>query len=268
MSYNPGVVDPQRALESPRLSLIAPAHDEEENVVPLVEEVQRALDSIEGGYEFIVIDDGSNDATRARLLELAATRPRLRVLVMSNTPPGRGNGQSAAFHAGIRAARGELIALIDADLQNNPADLPGMVAMFDDQNVDFVQGDRSANRRDTLVRRASSWVGRFFRRMILGDSIRDTGCSLRVMKREIALRIPLEFKGIHRFIPVTARQMGYNVVEQPVDHRPRVAGQAKYGIWNRAIPGLIDCFAVRWMRARRRDVAAEEDTPQPLERSG
>lgn len=258
-------MDRQTQPESPRLSLIAPAHDEEANVAPLVEEVEQALGGIKGGYEFIVIDDGSNDATRARLLELARTRPALRVLAMSNTPPGRGNGQSAAFHAGIRAARGELIALIDADLQNDPGDLPSMVAMFDEEKVDFVQGDRSANRRDTVVRRASSWVGRFFRRMILGDSIRDTGCSLRVMKREIALRIPLEFRGMHRFIPVTARQMGYNVVECPVNHRPRVAGEAKYGIWNRALPGLIDCFAVRWMRARRRDVCAEEQSPQGLE---
>ncbi len=265
LSYNPRVVDRQHSSETPRLSLIAPAHDEEANVAPLVEEVEQALGSLEGGYEFIIIDDGSNDATRARLVELAAKQPSLRILAMSHTPPGRGNGQSAAFHAGIRAAHGELIALIDADLQNDPSDLPGMVAMFDEQNVDFVQGDRSANRRDTIVRRASSWVGRFFRRMILGDSIRDTGCSLRVMKREIALRLPLEFRGMHRFIPVTARQMGYNVVECPVNHRPRVAGEAKYGIWNRALPGLIDCFAVRWMRSRRRDVHAEEQTPQELE---
>ena len=246
----------------PRLSLIAPAHDEEANVAPLVEEVFSALSpTFEDNFEFIVIDDGSNDATRERLLELANSRPWLRVLVMSKTPPGRGNGQSAAFHAGIRAAHGELIALIDADLQNDPADLPRLVAALDSRGADFVQGDRSANRRDTPVRRASSWVGRFFRRMILGDSIRDTGCSLRVMKREVALRLPLEFRGMHRFIPVTARQMGYQVLEETVNHRPRVAGRAKYGIWNRALPGLIDCFAVRWMRGRRRSVQAEEKKP-------
>ena len=247
-----------------RLSLIAPAHDEEENVGPLVEEVEAALGDLPGGFEFIVVDDGSRDDTRNRLHQLAADRPWLRILVMTDTPPGRGNGQSAAFHAGIRAARGSLVALIDADLQNDPADLPKMVALLDERDVDFVQGDRSANRRDNVVRRASSWVGRFFRRLILGDSIRDTGCSLRVMKHEIALRIPLEFKGMHRFIPVTARQLGYKVIEMPAAHRPRIAGEAKYGVWNRAIPGLIDCFAVRWMRNRRRPVTSCESTGEDI----
>ena len=243
-----------------RLSLIAPAHDEQDNVRPLVDEVEQALGSLPGGFEFIVVDDGSRDETRARLLALASTRPWLRVLAMTQTPPGSGNGQSSAFHAGIRAARGSLIALIDADLQNDPADLPKMVELLDDRNVDFVQGDRSANRRDNIVRRASSWVGRFFRRLILGDSIRDTGCSLRVMKTEIALRLPLEYRGMHRFIPVTARQLGYEVIEMPAAHRPRTAGVAKYGVWNRAIPGLIDCFAVRWMRGRRRPTLSEDCT--------
>ena len=243
-----------------RLSLIAPAHDEQDNVRPLVDEVEQALGSLPGGFEFIVVDDGSRDETRARLLELASTRPWLRVLAMTQTPPGSGNGQSSAFHAGIRAARGSLIALIDADLQNDPADLPKMVELLDDRNVDFVQGDRSANRRDNIVRRASSWVGRFFRRLILGDSIRDTGCSLRVMKTEIALRLPLEYRGMHRFIPVTARQLGYEVIEMPAAHRPRTAGVAKYGVWNRAVPGLIDCFAVRWMRGRRRPTLSEDCT--------
>lgn len=249
----------------PRLSLIAPAHDEEANVGPLVDEIEDALGPLPGGFEAIIVDDGSNDRTRERLLELAATRPWLRVLAMTETPPGRGNGQSAAFKAGITASRGELIALIDADLQNDPHDLPGMVGLLDANQVDFIQGDRSADRRDNAVRRASSWVGRFFRKMILGDSIRDTGCSLRVMKREIAEELPLDYTGMHRFIPVTARQLGYKVIEMPVTHRPRVAGTAKYGIMNRAIPGLIDCFAVRWMRNRRRSAVSREQTAQPLE---
>ena len=239
-------------MSTPRLSVISPAHDEQENVLPLVEEIHRALENIEGGFEVIVIDDGSNDQTRQRLLEAATSRPWLRIIAMTQTPAGRGNGQSAAFHAGMERARGELIALMDADLQNDPADLPGMVALLDAEGADFVQGDRSQNRRDNIIRRGSSFVGRFFRRLILADTIRDTGCSLRVMKAEIGRALPLDFKGMHRFIPVTARQLGYTVIETPVNHRPRVAGEAKYGVWNRAIPGLIDCFAVRWMRSRRR----------------
>src|SRR5690606_18624147 len=151
-----------------------------------------------------------------------------------------------------------LIAVMDADLQNDPADLPGLLNEMQSQQADLVQGDRSRNRRDTLGRRAASWVGRATRRLLLGDSVRDTGCSLRVMKREVALAMPLQFQGMHRFIPITARQLGYRVVEVPVNHRPRVAGRAKYGVFNRAIPGLIDCLAVRWMHRRRRPTLAQE----------
>jgi dolichol-phosphate mannosyltransferase len=179
---------------------------------------------------------------------------------MLDTPgvSGRGNGQSAAFHAGIRASTGSLIALIDGDRQNDPADIPTMCEQLTAEGADMVQGDRSADRRDTLVRRASSWVGRFFRRRLLGDMIRDTGCSLRLMKREVALALPLEFRGAHRFIPFTARELGFRVIEMPVHHRARTAGRTKYGILNRAIPGLVDCFAMRWMRNRRRGVRYEE----------
>jgi dolichol-phosphate mannosyltransferase len=194
-----------------------------------------------------------------------AQRPWLRVVAMTNTPPGKGNGQSAAFHAGFRAARGGLIAVLDADLQNDPADLVAMARLLRERSADMVQGDRSANRRDNAVRRWGSVVGRSFRRMILADTIRDTGCSLRLMKREIALRLPLEFRGVHRFIPASARHMGYTVVEMPVTHRPRIAGETKYGmgIVQRALPGLIDCFAVRWMRQRRRPVTSVEVCPAP-----
>jgi glycosyltransferase involved in cell wall biosynthesis len=251
------------------LSVVAPAHNEQDNIGRLLEEVERAGAAVAaelgapGSFEFIVVDDGSTDGTRAALEAAMAERPWLRVIAMTNTPPGKGNGQSAAFHAGFRAARGGLIAVLDADLQNDPADLVAMARLLRDRSADMVQGDRSANRRDNLVRRWGSVVGRTFRRMILADTIRDTGCSLRLMKREIALRLPLEFRGVHRFIPASARHMGYTVVEMPVTHRPRIAGETKYGmgIVQRALPGLIDCFAVRWMRQRRRPVTSAEVRP-------
>ncbi|MBU6412801.1 MAG: glycosyltransferase family 2 protein [Planctomycetes bacterium] len=236
------------------ISVVAPAHNEEANVEPLVNEVGAALIGLGTGFEFIIVDDGSTDRTRERVKALMTTRPWLRCVAMNNTPPGKGNGQSAAFHAGFRAARGRLVASLDADLQNDPADLPKMLTRLRETDADMVQGDRSLARRDNVVRRITSRIGRFFRGLILGDTIRDTGCSLRVMKREIAVALPLEFKGMHRFIPVTARHLGFKVVEMPVNHRARVAGETKYGfgIVQRGIPGLIDCFAVRYMRNRRR----------------
>jgi glycosyltransferase involved in cell wall biosynthesis len=239
------------------LSIIAPAHNEQDNIDGLLDDVAAALDGGPARFEFILIDDGSTDATRARAVAQAGRRPWLRVFAMCRTPQGRGHGQSAAFHAGIRQARGRLIALLDADRQNDPADLPAMIELMRRTGADMVQGDRSANRADTPLRRFSSWVGRTFRRALLGDTIRDTGCSLRVFKKEIGLQLPLQFKGMHRFIPVYARLLGYRVVEAPVRHRHRTAGQAKYGVWNRALPGLRDLISVRWMKNRLRPVACE-----------
>lgn len=245
------------------LSVVAPAHNERENIARLVEEVGAAVGPMGVAFEFILVDDGSTDGTGEAAVAMAKERPWLRVVKMMDTPPGKGNGQSAAFHAGFRAARGRLIVVLDADLQNDPADIPAMVAMLEREKADFVQGDRSRARADNWMRKRTSGVGRLFRRLILGDTIRDTGCSLRVMRREIGVRLPLEFKGMHRFIPATARHMGYKVVEMPVNHRARAAGETKYGsagIWQRAIPGLVDCFAVRYMRGRRRPVVGVEVT--------
>lgn len=242
------------------LSVVAPAHNEEENIAALVDQVGAAILPRGIPFEFLIVDDGSTDGTRAAVESLLPDRPWLRCIAMSNTPPGSGNGQSAAFHAGFRAARGRLVAVLDADLQNDPADLPAMLDLLEREGADMVQGDRSHARQDSPVRKWGSWVGRKFRLWLLGDRVRDTGCSLRVMKREVALALPLEFKGLHRFIPATAASLGYRVVEMRVSHRARTAGQTKYGmgIAKRAIPGLIDCFAVRWMRRRRRPVTSVE----------
>ncbi len=246
------------------LSVVAPAHNEEDNVDLLVEQIESALSPTGIAFEFVLVDDGSTDSTRTKAIAHQPDRPWVRCVAMTNTPTGKGHGQSAAFHAGFRAARGRLIAVLDADLQNDPADIPKMLELLASSGADFVQGDRSAVRKqgDSTIRLFGSWVGRTFRRVLLNDTITDTGCSLRVMKREIALQIPLEFKGMHRFIPATARHLGYLVVEMPVNHRHRHAGEPKYGmgITKRALPGLVDLFAVRYMRNRRRPVTSEEHT--------
>ena len=245
--------EPEEALD---VSVVAPAHNEQENMVELVTQVGNAMTPTGLSFELIVVDDGSTDSTRARLKELMKTHLWLRCIAMTNTPPGKGHGQSAAFHAGFRECRGWVVASLDADLQNDPADIPKLLRKMRETSADMVQGDRSLARKDNAIRKFTSWIGRVFRGMILADTIRDTGCSLRVMRREVALKLPLELKGMHRFIPVTARHLGYQVVEMPVNHRARVAGETKYGfgIIQRGIPGLIDCFAVRYMRNQRRPV--------------
>lgn len=266
-----GVAVPQTQAGSVRLSLVAPAHNEQENIAGLVEQAGRAFAQIEAGgnggggegggggaCELVIVDDGSTDGTRAAVVALMPGRPWLRCVAMIGTPPGRGLGQSAAFHAGVRASRGELVATIDADLQNDPSDLVRLLELQRTSGAALVQGDRSRARKDNAIRRVSSRVGRLFRRVLLGDRVRDTGCSLRVMTRELALRLPLEFRGMHRFVPAHAAAMGYRVIETPVAHRARTAGVSKYGlgIVQRAIPGLMDCLAVRWMNKRRRGVRA------------
>ncbi|MBX9735811.1 MAG: glycosyltransferase family 2 protein [Phycisphaerales bacterium] len=249
-----------QAIAPPMLSLIAPAHNEEGNIARLVEQCGAALQKTGLPFEFIIVDDGSTDQTAARVRELLPSRPWLRCIQMTQTPVGKGNGQSAAFYAGIRASSGSLIATIDADLQNDPADLSPMLELMRATNADMVQGDRSRSRKDNVIRKVSSKVGRLFRAAVLSDVVRDTGCSLRIMKREPALRLPLEFRGMHRFIPVSFALMGYRVEQREVGHRPRVAGTSKYGmgVLSRALPGFIDLLAVRWMASRRRPVSTVE----------
>jgi len=175
------------------------------------------------------------------------------------TPRGKGIGPAAGYYAGIRHARGVLIASMEADRQNDPGDIPAMRRLMFEHEADMVQGDRSANRRDNFIRRASSWVGRSFRRIVLGDTIRDSACAMRLLRREVALAIPFHLKGMQRFAAWYARMIGYKVIEAPVNHRPRTAGRAKFGVWNRALPSFIDLLAMRWMRSRWREVKVQAE---------
>ncbi len=151
---------------------------------------------------------------------------------------------------GFRQANGAHLATLDADRQNDPGDLVKMLALIQSGQADMVQGDRSAHRRDNWIRRKSSWVGRKTRGLLLSDPVRDTACAARLMKRELGLQLPLHFRGMHRFTAAYLSMLGAKVAQMPVNHRPRVAGKAKFGVWNRAIPGLRDCLSVRWMKQR------------------
>ena len=238
--------------QPPRLSIVIPALNEQDNVGPLVEKVGAVMQEAGIAFELIIVDDGSNDATLDRLKQLQAERPWLRIL---HRPEAR--GQSAAMFAGIQAARGACIATLDADLQNDPVDLPGMLAKIEAGEADMVQGDRSRNRNDHAIRKFGSLVGRKARLWVLGDPARDTGCSARVVKAEYARQFPLQFKGMHRFMPAYAAMLGARIAEVPVTHHARNAGETKYGmgLLSRGPAGLMDLLAVRWMTKRYKDTA-------------
>jgi dolichol-phosphate mannosyltransferase len=222
---------------SPAVSVIIPLYNEEENVQILQAELRAALKGID--HEFIFVDDGSADHT-ADQIEAA---PNLRVIRFEKNA-----GQSAAIYAGLQAAHGEILVLIDGDLQNDPADIPKLVGEIA-RGSDLVCGYR-AQRRDTLVKRLTSRIANAVRSRYTKDGVRDTGCTLKAMRREcVAVLFP--FKGMHRFIPALIKDAGYRLVEIPVNHRPRRFGQTKYGLGNRAVRATVDMFGVRWLLSRR-----------------
>jgi len=223
--------------EPPCLSVIVPAFNEEENIIPLAEEIVAALATLPGGFELIIVDDASTDAT-ATVLQRYAHPALRRVFHRINS------GQSAAVASGFQAARGEWVATLDGDGQNDPADLPAMLAQAINEGVDCVTGVRR-NRRDTFIRRFSSRMANGFRNWITGDRVSDSGCGIRVVRRAALREIPV-FNGMHRFLPTLLRGQGFSVVETTVGHRERLRGISKYGVHNRLWRGIRDCFAIRW----------------------
>jgi glycosyltransferase involved in cell wall biosynthesis len=222
---------------SPAVSVVVPLFNEEENVPILQAELVTALSGLD--YEIIFVDDGSTDGTVRSIV----MGPRIRVVQFE-----RNAGQSAAMYAGLQNARGVAAVLIDGDLQNDPADIPKLLAEIE-RGADLVCGYR-AQRKDTFVKRVTSRVANFVRSRFTKDGVRDTGCTLKAMRREcIAALLP--FKGMHRFIPALIKGAGYRLVEVPVNHRPRKFGQSKYGLGNRALRATTDMFGVRWLLSRR-----------------
>jgi dolichol-phosphate mannosyltransferase len=222
---------------SPAVSVVVPLFNEEENVPFLQGELTAALGGLD--YEIIFVDDGSTDGTVQRI----ALDPRVRLVQFE-----RNAGQSAAMYAGLHSARGGVAVLIDGDLQNDPADIPRLLAEIA-RGADLVCGYR-ARRKDTMVKRITSRVANFVRSRFTKDGVRDTGCTLKAMKRECVMAL-LPFKGMHRFIPALVKGAGYRLVEIPVNHRPRKFGLSKYGLGNRALRATTDMFGVRWLLSRR-----------------
>jgi len=236
----------------PDLSVVFPVFNEEENIPILLEEIAAALRGQPWSYEMVAVDDGSRDRSLEILRRSRAKYPNLRVLTLE-----KNSGQTAALDAGWRAARGQYVLSLDADLQNDPADIPAMMRNLQESGADMVIGVR-VNRQDTWSKKMQSRIGNGVRNWITGDQITDTGCSLKLVKRDAIDRVSL-YSGMHRFLPTLIRMRGYKVIEMPVNHRPRKFGVSNYGAMNRAFRGLADCFAVRWMSRRMLHYRVKED---------
>ncbi|KAB2963241.1 MAG: glycosyltransferase family 2 protein [Thermoanaerobaculia bacterium] len=226
----------------PDISLVVPLYNEEENLPELAREIRAAMTGTGRTWELLFVDDGSTDGSLAVLRALAAGEPEIRVLRHR-----RNAGQSAGLDTGFRAARGRVVVTLDADLQNDPADVPRLLAELE-RGFDVVSGVR-VERHDKWTRRISSRIANGVRNWATDERITDVGCSLKAYRREYLEHLPM-FTGMHRFLPTLVRWNGARVAELPVRHRPRRHGVAKYGIGNRLFRALADLFAVRWMRRR------------------
>jgi glycosyltransferase involved in cell wall biosynthesis len=234
------------------LSLVVPVYNERDNLSPLVEEIGRALAGVH--YEIVAVDDGSTDGSLDVLKALKGTHPELHVLAFAENA-----GQTAAFAAGFDAARGRVIVTLDADLQNDPADIPALVDELARSGAAAVAGYR-VERRDTGWKRLQSRIANGVRNRLNRETIRDTGCSLKAFRVEAVRALPL-FNGMHRFLPTLIRMRGGLVAEVPVRHRPRRSGTTKYGMWNRVFRALVDALAVRWMQRRVLRYRVREELP-------
>ncbi|OPY14813.1 MAG: Undecaprenyl-phosphate 4-deoxy-4-formamido-L-arabinose transferase [Syntrophus sp. PtaB.Bin001] len=224
------------------ISVVIPVFNEEDNLEPLMDELQPVLDELGKKYEVLCVDDTSTDASLEVLKKLQRTRPYLRILLHRIN-----SGESAGQATGFAYAKGKIIITMDADQQNDPADIPALLdALHDD--VAAVCGVRR-KRMDTIVKKISSRTANAFRNFVTGDTISDAGCTYRAIRRS-ALWQMQTFNGMHRFLPTILRLQGYRVVEILVNDRSRTRGYSKYGIGNRMWRGILDCFAMRWLRKR------------------
>ena len=228
---------------SVEFSVVVPVCNEAENVEPLAREIHAALG--DRAYEMIFIDDGSNDDTAGILQRLKPELPALRILRHSFR-----SGQSAAVASGVRAARAPWVATLDGDGQNDPADIPKLIAARDaNRGVQLFMGNRKASRKDTVFRKLQSSIANGVRSGLLRDDTPDTGCGIKLFDRAVFLELP-RFDHMHRFLPALFMRQGARVISIPVSHRPRTRGTSKYGMLNRLWVGIVDIAGVMWLRRR------------------
>lgn len=231
------------------LDLILPIYNEKDNLRSLINEIDEELSGSGTTYRVILVDDGSTDGSTELIRDLTEENESVSSIHFRNN-----QGQSAAFAAGFDAATSPYVVTMDADGQNDPAEIPGMLEEIEEYDV--VAGYR-ANRKDHWIRLAASKIANSFRNWITGDEIIDTGCSLKVFKKEVVKDIPM-FEGMHRFLPTLAKMEGYSVTQHPTNHRPRQGGETKYSISGRLGKTIWDLLAVRWMQKRNIDYEVEE----------
>ena len=229
----------------PEVSVIIPVFNEEGSVAQLQTELEVALKGI--SHELLFVDDGSRDRT----IERIRRNPGVRILEFE-----KNTGQSAAMYAGLAAATGKVLVLIDGDLQNDPGDIPRLLREIE-RGADLVCGYR-LKRRDTWFKRFQSKIANRVRSRFTKDGVRDTGCTLKAMRRECREAL-IPFHGMHRFIPALIKGFGYKITEIPVNHRPRQHGSSKYNFGNRALRATIDMFGVRWILNRQIKFALKEE---------
>ncbi|MBL8837739.1 MAG: glycosyltransferase family 2 protein [Alphaproteobacteria bacterium] len=233
------------ALPAPELAVVVPVKDEAENILPLIAEIDAALAG-RIAHEIVYVDDGSGDATPGRLAEARQRFPQLRVIRHSESC-----GQSAAVATGVRAARAPWIATLDGDGQNDPADIPALMERARAAEAPVLVAGQRVKRRDSGLKRLSSRLANGVRNALLKDGVPDTGCGLKVFRRDDFLALPY-FDHIHRFLPALMIRLGRRVVLVPVNHRPRTRGVSKYGVLNRVFVGITDILGVRWLQRRYR----------------
>jgi dolichol-phosphate mannosyltransferase len=242
-----------------QLSIVVPVRNEEENILPLLAEIHAVLEG-RGEFEVVYVDDGSTDATPQRLAEAMQRYPRLRVLCHRASC-----GQSTALMTGMRAARGDWVATLDGDGQNDPADIPKLLAARDGggppANLRLVAGYR-IKRNDTWLKRLSSRVANGVRSRLLGDATPDTGCGLKLVARAAYLELPY-FDHMHRFLPALVQRHGGATISVAVNHRPRTRGVSNYGLFDRLWVGIVDLAGVLWLQRRaKRPLVSELRRPE------
>jgi glycosyltransferase involved in cell wall biosynthesis len=227
--------------DTPEISAVVPAYNEVESLPPLFAEMRAALEATGRAWELIVVDDGSGDGTAEAIVAESGRDGRVVPVLLE-----KNSGQSAALAAGLSRVRGSVVVTLDADLQNDPADLPRLLAAL--EHADVVSGIR-AKRNDSWMRRVSSRVANGVRRAVLGDPVTDIGCSFKAYRREVLEGLPM-FVGVHRFLPALCVFRGARFAEVELNHRPRAHGVSKYGVGNRLWRGIADLIGVQWLKSR------------------